>query len=533
MCNRSWLYGNLTASIMVICSFVLTANAQISQPFRFEHEQKGYDDYYTVISLKDKGIALFRELDKYKQSNKLWEVVFLDTTLKETAKLEIEIKERYSLLGYETTPDRLYFLFRTGETTKNDIQLIELSLDGIEQKRSLIKPDLDFRLTHFVKTGPNFIFGGYVSNEAVILLYDPAADNIKVVPGFFQKDTELVDLRTNQNETFNTVLIGRNQRGDRNMIFRTFDATGKQLLEDIIAIDEDISLQTGITSVLEREDMIVAGTWGDRNAKQSQGFYSVAVNPFQEQKIRFTDFGTMQHFVDFLNEKRAAKIKENAKENKETGKKPNFSAYVMPFRLTESNTGYYLLAEIYNQTGSTAATYANPYYYNPMGYGMYPYGPTGYYYPGMGRMYRPYSYGPNSKSTDDVKTLATVVLSFDAEGQIRWDHSLKLDDVRLPGLEQVGDFTIDNNKVFLVYKKESELKVKSVALDDQDAIKETTEKVKTTDDKDDIRSERETEGGVRYWFGKSFYVWGYQTIRNTSNNDRVRDVFYINRVDAL
>ena len=113
MCNRSWLYGNLTASIMVICSFVLTANAQISQPFRFEHEQKGYDDYYTIISLKDKGIALFRELDKYKQSNKLWEVVFLDTTLKETAKLEIEIKERYSLLGYETTPDRLYFLFLT------------------------------------------------------------------------------------------------------------------------------------------------------------------------------------------------------------------------------------------------------------------------------------------------------------------------------------------------------------------------------------------------------------------------------------
>jgi hypothetical protein len=519
--------------VILTTAINLVAQSQIAQPNRFEYEQKNFDDYFTVISLKEKGIALFKEMDKYKQGNQLWQVTYLDTLLKETAKLELEIKNSHKLIGYETSPDRLYFLFRAGETTKNDILLIELTLQGEEVKRSLIKTDLDFNLTHFVKTSDNFIFGGYVSNEAVILLFDPASEAIRVIPGFFQKDTELVDLRTNQNETFNTLLIGRGARGDRKMIFRTFDADGKQLLEDVVPIDDNIALQTGITSALEREDLLVAGTWGDRNAKQSQGFYSVTIDPFQEQKIRYTDFGQLDHFVDYLSAKRAAKIKQHSRENREEGKNPSFSSYVMPFRLVENETGYFLLAEIYSQTGSSAMNYANPYYYNPLGYGMYPYS-GGYYYPGMNRMYRPYSYGPTSKNTNDVKTLSTVVLSFDDKGVIKWDESIKLDEINLPGLEQVGDFVIHNNKVFLVYKKESELKIKSVTLDDgDDAATEIIEPVRTGNEEDDIRSEKELEGGVRHWFGNSFYVWGYQTIRNPSKQNKVRDVFYINRVDAF
>ena len=52
----------------------------------------------------------------------------------------------------------------------------------------------------------------------------------------------------------------------------------------------------------------------------------------------------------------------------------------------------------------------------------------------------------------------------------------------------------------------------------------------TSDPADDIRSEKDYEGGVRQWYNNTFYVWGYQTIRNVTKDDRVRDVFYINKV---
>jgi hypothetical protein len=528
---------SLSQKVVVLSLVMLSVSmrdslAQVLQPHRYEREQKNSDDYFHIISLKEKGLALFRERDKFKNSNRIWELIYLDTTLRERKTLEIEIKERYKMIGYEVAENELYFLFRTGDTNKNDLALIEVGYDGEEKQRHLIKPDMDFRLTHFIKAQDNFVFGGYVSNEAVVVIFEPSTNNLRVVPGFFQKDTELVDLRTNQNQTFNTVLINRTSRGERKLLFRTFDPDGKQLLEDAVVVEEGISLQTGLTSALEREDLIVAGTYGEKNAKQSHGFYTIPVNPFAEQKIRYVNFGQLDHFVEYLNEKRANKIKENTKAAVAEGRKPAFTTFVMPFRMMENKNGFFLLAEVYNPINSNSLQNTNPYYYNPY-YSAYGYNPFwgGYYYPGMSRMYRPYSFGPtNSRTSDEMKSLETVVIALDAEGNIQWDHSFKIDEIRSPSLQQVSDFTIAGKTVYMIYKKESELKIKSVVLG-ENTKSEVSEKVKTLSDQDVIRSEKETESGVRSWFGNSFYVWGYQTIRNATKEDKVRDVFYINRVD--
>ena len=505
--------------------------AQIAQPYRYELQQKNSDDYFNIISLKENGLALFRERDKFKQNNRLWELILLDSTLNEKKKVDLEIKERHKMVGYEIGNASLYFLFRTGDTNKNDFELIEISFDGDERERFSIKPDLDFRLTHFIKAGENFVFGGYVSNEAVIILFEPAGKSIRVLPGFFQKDTELVDLRTNQNGTFNTILMDRSNRGEKKILFRTFDPGGKQLLEDNILLDEDVTLQTAITSTLEREELIIAGTWGERNSKQSSGFFTLPVNPFADQKVSYVEFGELDNFVNYLNQKRAARIKANARDKSDSGRPPAFSAYVMPFRMVENKEGFYLLAEVYNPVSSNSYFSGNPYYYNPYfaPYGYSPYW-NGFYYPAMSRMYRPHLYGPNSRSSNETKTLETVVLLLDENGKVKWDQSFKLDEVRLPALEQVGDFAVVGDSVYITYKKESDIHVKSAPLLGEGTA-ERSYKVRTLEDQDVIRSEKEFEGGIRHWYGKSFYVWGYQTIRNASKKDRVRDVFYINRVD--
>ncbi|HZI26324.1 MAG TPA: hypothetical protein VFD46_14665, partial [Chryseolinea sp.] len=278
----------------------------MSQTQRYEREQKNSDDYFNVISLKEEGLALFRERDKFKGSNRVWELILLDTALQEKSTLDLEINDRYKMIGYEVVPGQIYFLYRTGETTKNDFELIEV---GLQDNASLtaryqIKPELDFKLTHFIKAGSNFIFGGYVNNEPAVILYELPSKNIRVIPGFFQKDTELVDLRTNQNHTFNTVLVDRSTKENRKFVLRTFDETGKQLLEDVVPIEEGKTLQTGITSTLHREDLAVIGTWGERNSKQSLGFYFLDINPFQEQPIKYFDFGQLSHYLDYLPSKR-------------------------------------------------------------------------------------------------------------------------------------------------------------------------------------------------------------------------------------
>ncbi len=291
---------NMLSIALILFGLALPASAQLTQPHRYEKPQKGSDEYHMVISLKEEGLALFRDLNKYKSGNKTWELILLDTALQEKNTVELEIKDRHRMIGFEYTPGHLYFLFRTGETTKNDFELIDVDLKGYEAGRYEFKPDLDFKLTHFSKAGSNFTLGGYVNNEPAVILYALPENHIRVIPGFFQKDTELVDLRTNQNRTFNTVLIDRGSKEERKLVFRTYDETGKLLLEDVVPIDEQKSLQTGITSLLEREDLAIVGTWGERNSKQSIGFYFLTVNPFSEQEIKYVDFGQLSHFLDYL-----------------------------------------------------------------------------------------------------------------------------------------------------------------------------------------------------------------------------------------
>lgn len=503
-------------------------HAQLRQTHRFETKQKGNDENFSIISLKEEGLALLRERQKYEDGKQLWELILLDTALQQKAAIDLPIEPRHPFVGYEYVPGYLCLLYRTGETNKNSFELIDLNIaEGKENKRYDIRPELDFKLSHFSKAGSNIVMGGYVSNEPAVLLYNLNENQLKVVPGFFQKDNELVDLRVNQNQTFNAVIIDRSTRSERKLVFKTFDQTGKLLLEDIVPIGDDRSLQTSITSTLIREDLMVLGTWGERQGKQSAGFFTLPVNPFTEQKINYLAFGELEHFTDYLSAKRAERIKVNTRKNVSEGRIPSYSAYVMPFKVEEHPEGFLLLAEVYNPSSNTNpyynSPYANPHYYNPYHYN--PFWPG--YYPGM-RMYRPYQ-GYNLKNANEIKTHASVLVAFDASGKPKWDQSIELDDLKRPALDQVSDYYYAGSNVYFVYKKESQLMIKTIAISDG-STKATVEKIKLKEPHEEIRNEREIEGGIKHWIGNSFYIWGYQTIRNVQRkNERVRDIFYINK----
>jgi hypothetical protein len=503
------------------------SNAQISQPVRFEEKFKYSDGVFTLIPLKNEGLILVRDKEKYEGGKKLWEGIILDTDLKEKRRAEFALETRNKLIGFEYIPGHIYLLYRLGDTEKSDLELVELNINSDGVSRYTIKPELPLRLTHFTMAGSNAILGGYVSKEPSIILYSLAEKNIKVLPGFFQSDTELVDLRVNENSTFNVVLVDRALREERKVVFQTYDEKGMLLLEDKVPIDGRLTLQTGITSLLQREDLMLMGTWGDGNSKQSNGFYALNIDPFSDQKIQYVAFGELSRFLDFQKENRAKRIQENTKEVVRGGGTPNYTNYVMPYRVVEYEKGFLLFAEVYSPSSSfnNYTSPYGPYYYNPY------YSPYGWYYPGFGRLYsRPYSYGYNSRTTEEIKTYESVVISFDEKGKVQWDHSFDLDEVKRMSMEQVSDFHFINNEIVMIYKNESELKVKSIVLDG-DESEETTEKIKTTFPEDEIRSERDGEGGVSYWYGNSFFVWGYQTIRNNTREDRMRDVFYINKIE--
>jgi hypothetical protein len=134
------------------------------------------------------------------------------------------------------------------------------------------------------------------------------------------------------------------------------------------------------------------------------------------------------------------------------------------------------------------------------------------------------------ENEEEIKTLESVVIAFDGNGSVLWDYSLPLTSIKLPSLEQVSDFALIENNIHLLYKNESELSLKTINLDDQE-ITDRVEKIQLSHPLDELKFESEQIGTVKHWFGKNFYVWGYQSVRNkASTQDRSRQVFYVNKV---
>lgn len=523
--------SNILQVTCIACLFFFssTAVAQIKQVGRYEIEQKGSDQSWTIISMKEQGLALVRDKSRLLNSDKILEIKVLDTLFHDVATTDVSVPSRVSVIGYEYTPEYLYLLLRSGDNEVAKVLLLEYDIKTREVERYEIKYEFNLRLTHFTVIDRHAIIAGYVTREPAVLIYDIVDSQVKVVPGFFLADTELLDVRINANGTFNTLTTNRSTRQDKTLTLRTFDKKGVQLMEDDIKIDQGKTIISGLTSSLVRDELLIAGTYAHGNSKIASGFFSVLADPFKEQEIHYYDFAQLNHFLDYLSAKRAEKIKASAKKFRDRDRDPEFKANVSNVRLEEKASGFFLLAEAY-----TMITSGNmgPYPYG--GYNPYysPYGMYGGYSPFASRYYNsPYNFY-NQAARSDFLMQSTSVLAFSPDGKLEWDHSLKADDERKPALEQLADFWCDQNKIVIATKSESDLVVKARFKDNE--TESDTVQVLLKKPTEIVRDETNGEGGVRHWYGNKFYVWGYQTVKDPEMRfeNRSRSVFYLIKVDA-
>ena len=533
-------YKTVLPFLLSLCFFFLghgPAAAQQPANTRFELIHEHGDQEFTAVSLKENGLALIREKQKSEGNQRFWEIVLLDSTLQQTWNTVMGLERGQTLVGYDYTPGELYFLFRQTDSDFNDLFLFRIYLFSHTIQQFKITPKLDFKLTHFIVAGNSAIFGGYVTRQPAVLLYEMASDRLKVIPGFFVDNTELLDLKANGNATFNALLIERGRREKKLLLLKTFDESGSLLLEDDIEVEDDRTILAGTTSTLKHDELLLAGVWGQGAgaSKQASGIFSVLVDPFNKQPIHYMDFGELEHFLDYLPPRRVTKMKNKAERRRRANKPPLFRVNVHVVKMEESAKGFALLCEVYAPSVSTNYPYYNNAYnpynsplYNPYYYGGY--SPYAYNPMMMNRYYNsPYSPYGNPRNSD-VTILNSSLIMFDRLGKRKEDFGFKLNDVKLPSLEQVSDFYA-SQKFVQFYKKERDVFL-AFNWEDGNPAEEDTVKIALKSELDVVRNESDDQGGIRYWFGPYGYAWGYETIKNKveQSADPVRYVYYINKV---
>jgi hypothetical protein len=517
--------SGIVLAIVNLSSF--DSSAQITQPTIYERSHKESDHSFLVISMGDRGLALIRDTEKFEGNKKNWEAIFLDSALNEAWETKFEIDQRMNILGHDYRDGNVYLIFEESENTGRQINLTEIIPFEKIVKQHQFKPDINVRYTHFSVLKNKAVFGGYMMKEPTLLMYDLTNESTKVIPGTFLMKEELMDVRNNSNDTFNALFIERDSKSIRKLIVRTYDPNGVQLVDDIIPIDEDKTIIEAISSTLVRDELVVMGTWTYGGSKSAAGIFSVMVVPFNEQKVNYYDFTELNHFLDYLKPKKAAKVKANADWRKSVGKSPEFRAHLYPIKIEESKEGFSLLAEVYDPPTNSSFR-PSPYSYNPYGYNPYAISPYGFT-PGPYRYNSPYGYPySTSSSTNDTRMIHSSLIFFDDHGKLVSDQSLKFPEIKLVSKEQVSDFITLGTRTVMVCKHEKEI---FAQINESDGTVIQAEKIEPAlkNKNETARSDSYDDSAIRFWYGHYFYVYGYHKVKDNAEKNS-RDVFYINKI---
>lgn len=512
-------------SAILIIGFAIAAKAQVEQPLRYELEKKNDDDYVTVLPAGTDGVVILRDINKHEKGD-IWEVTALDTTLTERWSEEVAVDSRYIFKGYEMYQRKLFLLFTQNEISDSDYYLLIVHLITGEIEKHDIKNEINFELSHLTVVDNYMVLGGYVRNSPTVVTSRIGDVHMKVVPGFFKDRSEIIDLRTNNNGTFNILTLEKGYQGYF-LKLRTHAAEGDILFEKSVEMPENYRPQSGKTTDFVDGNIVVTGTYGSSASEYARGIYFAIVKPEgQKDVVKLYDFTNFEHFFDYMGERRAARIKRKIEKKAAKGKEFRYSSRLLIHEVRKNDEGYLLAAEVYNPEYMENR--------NASRYNMYSgYGFRDYY--GINSARPDYVRRPNTASgkaeASHFEYLSSVVVKLNNQGELMWDNSIKVEDVETFSLEQIVAFNESEGNVKLLYNSDEDLKYKIV--EQSETLSEGDDTIRLKYANDDIGYTYNGVGKSHYWYDDYFLVWGYHKVTNKSDADAgsKRSVLFINKVN--
>ncbi|MEO5976578.1 MAG: hypothetical protein ABIS36_17150 [Chryseolinea sp.] len=480
---------------------------QVLQTNRFELASPKDETSYEVVPAHESGIYLYRRL--YGQGMDNIEMIKLDTAFKEQWKGYLQIDPKYILVSKKVVGNNIYFLLRYENFTKNDFVLFAVEHTEGNFLKYEIKNFIPFNPIEFQVTDKGALMGGYFNSVPVVLFYSFKSLHAKVLPGLMNESGELTQLKINSDETFDVLISARNFKGQQTIWIKNYDSEG-DLQSNYALQPEDNKHLIFARSVKTANNMqLVAGVFGGKNSQYSRGLFMASIDPAGNQQLRYYNYGDLENFFKYMKAKREARVKERIERRKIKGKRVRFNYRFLVHEIVPYKNQYILLGEAfypkYITTGSGA--YSSFFTY-------------GNRYPSVSR---------DGRIFDGYYYTHAVVMGFNLKGDLMWDNSFEINDVKTFTLEQFVKLEVQGDKITLLYLFDNELRTKIIH-NDQVLEGKTFEPLKTSAQNDVVRRESTNMNKLDYWYNDFFYAYGIQEISNAITGRR--RVFFINKISC-
>ncbi|MEO1051182.1 MAG: hypothetical protein AAFX87_11175 [Bacteroidota bacterium] len=512
-----------STSLLILIFICHLAHSQIYQPKRYEIEFENDDEYFNVLPADENGIILFRSIDNegdFKHEH--YEVKLLDTDLGEKWQKTIITDNKFSLKGFDYTQGYFYLLYKKGVRTRDGLHIVKIDVNTGDESTFDIENEVEFEFSHFVISGKNAVFGGYFSNRPTLVMYDMEDERMKVLPGFFQRSSFLLELKANDvQNTFNVLITEKNFANETTLIYKTFDNEGNTLVNNVIKLAGKMRILDGRTNDPSEQGLIITGLYSKLSSEMCDGVFFAKIRPGEDYEVKFHELENFESFFNYLPDKRKEKLKNKAKIK--GADNFNFRSRLLMHELIQLDSDYLFVAEVFQPQFGAPTTSA-----------------YGRLYPGVGapqpaqpvtQWVSHINRAQDTEGFSGFKYEQAFLVGFDENGEKLWDNSFQIEDVETFAPEQVVKVYADQHKVDLLYKYDDELRFKVIEKD-RIVVRDTTVNLELLYPDDKLKNNNEEMTGVERWYDHYFFVWGYQRITNSLDNevDQKRNVFYINKV---
>ncbi len=487
--------------ILLIGIFVL-AKSEGQPKSRLEFEMKPTESQPEIVPIANLGFVIFNPgKEKKKDGLSAIKLAFYDTNFELKWEKKVVSNKKLDLSFYEFFEGKFYLLFNN--LTKEDLEIVEIEPTAAKITNHKFYAIKGTKINDFLVADNKAYIGGAIKNAPLIQQLDLTTKKTKTLPSIIDgRSVEVQEVFVNnQTKSVNAIISSKLDK-NKIVIVRTFDHNSSNFNDLIIKSDKKYDFHTAKVTNITPFEKLVMGSFGYRKSDNTQGFYIAKFVEDEQRFIKFYSFTELQEFFSFLGERAQVRTENKVERKKQKGKDLRIQYRLLMHELIKQNDQYILVGEAYY-----------PVYRNER--------IVDYY--GFSRF-------QNYQTVFDGNQFThAVIAGFTEDGDLLWDNSFKINDIKTKNLkEKVKTYTSENN-ITLFYNLEGHINKLTIHDNKVDAIEETLA-LNTEHENDKVK--RADIGAAEYWYDNYFIAWGYQKIKNEGNIDvkKKRNIFYVNKM---
>lgn len=473
----------------------LPAQAQLQYHGGIELPIYRNESTFNIVSLNSKGLIFLRPLN---QPESTVQFIHVDTAFNQKWTGLLTITKKYVYARHFVIGNYAYFLFHHREFSDLGFQVYQIDLTTGNFTRYNVNNYIPFLPTHFKVTESGMLIGGYFTGKIpVVLFFNFNTTKSKVLPALFNEPGELLQIDSSDDQTFSILISSKNEQRQKTLWIKKYSSSGDLIQNNVLNPSENQSFLFGQLISLSDGTQLLAGTYGNRNSEFSKGLY---ITRFAKDAdtTQYYPFSELQNFFSYLKTQRAARVKERIYRKTIKGKKIRLQYRFLVNEIISHQDEIVLLGEAF-----------------------YP------VYKNLDRNYLGGGLAPGGAIFDGYKYTHAVIIGFDKNGDLRWDNSFEITDVKSYTLEQFVKIDIQKNKIILFYLANNKIRYKFIS--DNQLVEQ--KEFDTLDLKPAIADDEE-EGlsSLDYWYKNYFTTSGTKYTSQRRWGKQSRRVFFVTKL---